>query len=107
MKPDTLYELVRKYVKFMWPFSRQIHKLPYGKNINWALLVADYRSTWSIKSDEELRQWAILDTFDMLSPHYDQPQTKATLRRWFANNNLKNVDIQYGYNGIEARGVKP
>ena len=49
MKPDTLYELVRKYVKFMWPFSRQIHKLPYGKNINWALLVADYRSTWSIK----------------------------------------------------------
>src|SRR4029453_3476245 len=27
---------------------------------------------------EELRTWAVLDTFDALSPRYDEPQTLAT-----------------------------
>lgn len=31
---------------------------------------------------EQLREWVILDTFDMFSPEYDQPQHLATVAAW-------------------------
>jgi SAM-dependent methyltransferase len=33
-------------------------------------------------SKEELREWVILDTFDMFSPAYDDPQRISTVKRW-------------------------
>jgi len=33
-------------------------------------------------SKEELREWVILDTFDMFSPAYDNPQPVKTVRKW-------------------------
>ena len=32
---------------------------------------------------DELREWIVLDTFDMLSPEYDNPQRIGTVARWF------------------------
>jgi SAM-dependent methyltransferase len=105
INPERLYKITNNYVKFMWPISKIIHRLPYGKNINWALFVADYRGKFDLEEDV-LREWAILDTFDMLAPAYDYPQTMDAVREWFKNSNLENIDIHYGHNGIEARGVK-
>ena len=36
--------------------------------------VANYEGMYGL-DDRQLREWAVLDTFDMLSPQYDQPQT--------------------------------
>ncbi|OGV59122.1 MAG: hypothetical protein A2X49_02175 [Lentisphaerae bacterium GWF2_52_8] len=105
MRQDTLYKFVSAYVKFMWPLACLIRKLPYGKQINWALMVADYRGKYELP-DALLMEWAILDTFDMLSPSYDTPQTFETFRRWFDEAGLTSVEIQYGYNGIEGRARK-
>jgi len=33
-------------------------------------------------SKEELREWVILDTFDMFSPAYDNPQRIRTVKKW-------------------------
>lgn len=33
-------------------------------------------------SKEELREWVILDTFDMYSPAYDNPQRIKTVKKW-------------------------
>jgi len=53
-----------------------------------------------------LREWALLDTFDMLAPAYDNPQTAATIKQWFKEAGL--VDIEVGHWGhLAARGVKP
>ena len=90
----------------MWPLAKLITKLPYGRNINWLLFIADYKGMFDLE-DKMLRQWAILDTFDMLSPAYDYPQHIETIKGWFQDNNLENIDIHYGYNGIEARATKP
>ena len=32
---------------------------------------------------EQLREWVVLDTFDMLSPEYDNPQRLRTVARMF------------------------
>ncbi|HEV2761364.1 MAG TPA: class I SAM-dependent methyltransferase [Pyrinomonadaceae bacterium] len=50
--------------------------------------------------EEQIRQWAILDTFDALSPAYDSPQDAPTLRAWFEEAGLEEVDVRAGGNGF-------
>ena len=105
--PEKLYPMVRRYVTAMWPLARQISRIPAaGRHINWALLVGDYRGTLDL-SEEQLREWAILDTFDMLAPAYDTPQDLETVQRWYDDAGFEEVEVHYGYNGIEGRGRRP
>jgi SAM-dependent methyltransferase len=106
MDPETLYDWVERYVHSMWPLSRLIHRLPGGKKINWQLLVADYRGVIDL-DERRLREWAVLDTFDMLAPAYDFPQTPENFRRWFVDAGLVEIDVHRGYNGVEGRGRMP
>jgi SAM-dependent methyltransferase len=106
MAPERLYRLTKRWVDVMWPLSTLIRKLPrIGPSINWRLLVADY-SPWGLQG-ALLKEWAYLDTFDMLSPRYDSPQTISTVRKWFVAAGLAEIEVRYGYNGIEGRGKKP
>jgi hypothetical protein len=48
----------------------------------------------------------VLDTFDWLSPRYDQPQTPATLRSWLEDLDLAAVEtLRVG--PLVGRGVRP
>jgi hypothetical protein len=105
MSPERLYRLTTKWVDAMWPLSRAFGKIPrIGHSINWRLLVADY--SFAGVTGDLLKEWAYLDTFDMLSPRYDSPQTLSTMRKWFGGAGLTDVEVSKGYNGIEARGKK-
>jgi SAM-dependent methyltransferase len=104
--PDNLYEFCRHYINFIWPLSKLISKIPkLGRHLNWMLLVADYRGILNLP-EKKLKEWAILDTFDMLSPKYDFPQNLPTIKKWLSEMPLKNIECSYGYNGIEARAQK-
>jgi SAM-dependent methyltransferase len=103
MDPQRLYMFVERYVYFMWPICRWINRLPYGRNLNWKLLVADYRGLYPLE-ERLLRDWAVLDTFDMLAPAFDQPQTLSVLQGWFEEAGLLEVEFGYGLNGFEGRG---
>jgi SAM-dependent methyltransferase len=108
MPPDKLYRRVTAYVDFMWPLARRLRRIPgIGKSLNWALLVADYSRLLPGADDATLKQWAYLDTFDMLSPAHDHPETLGGFRRWFREAGLTDIEAHYGYNGIEGRGRKP
>lgn len=102
----ALYRFCRKYVTYMWPVAEQLRRIPrIGRAITYRLLIPDYHGLLPL-SDEALKEWAILDMFDMVSPAYDQPQSLATVRRWFGDSRFHQVDVRYGYNGIQGRGVK-
>ena len=104
--PASLYRLVRAYIIIMWPLARVLGRIPkVGKKINWFLLVADYHGVYEL-SDSMLREWAILDTFDMLGPRYDSPQRLQAVRAWFDGGGFAQVEVHRGYNGIEGRGIK-
>jgi hypothetical protein len=45
-------------------------------------------------SEKQLREWALLDTFDWLAPAYDQPQTATTLRHWFEAADMSEIEVQ-------------
>ena len=104
--PEHLYRWCEKYITFMWPVSRFFSRLPFGLQINWFFLVADYRGVYNL-TEQQLKEWALLDTFDMLAPVYDLPQTLTAFRRWFFEEGLEEIDVHYGYNGIEGRATVP
>src|SRR4029079_11427636 len=65
--PDRLYSMVRRWVDALWPVCSIVRRIPrIGYAINWRLLVADY-SFLGLKGNM-LKEWAYLDTFDMLAP---------------------------------------
>jgi SAM-dependent methyltransferase len=105
IRPDRLYALCEAYLRLMWPITKWIHRLPRGSAINWKLLVPDYRGKYDLPNGI-LREWALLDMFDMLSPVYDNPQTLETVRRWFEDSGFTSADVNLGYNGIVGRGIK-
>ena len=106
LEPERLYRYVKRYVDLMWPLVSMVRRIPrFGPALNWRLLVADYSQEGLQGSI--LKEWAYLDTFDMLAPQYDYPQTLKTVRSWFQQALLEDVEIGDGYNGIEGRGTRP
>ena len=59
-------------------------KIKLGRIFNRFLPVCDIKRTLPENlSKEELKEWVILDTFDMFSPEHDHPQKISTVRKWF------------------------
>jgi SAM-dependent methyltransferase len=105
--PARLYRITTSYVRTMWPLARVLARIPVvGRRLNWMLLIGDYQGVLPLP-DSALREWAVLDTFDMLAPAYDAPQDRETLERWFVEAGMERIDVHAGYNGIEGRGVRP
>ncbi len=103
---NLLYKLCKWYVNLMWPVSGFLNRIPGLKGrLNFIILVADYRGVYNL-SEKILKEWAVLDTFDMLSPVYDYPQSIVAIREWFLQSCLHDIEVQYGYNGIEGRGTR-
>jgi SAM-dependent methyltransferase len=108
LRPEALYRLTRAYVERAWPLAKRVRRIPrIGPTLVWRMLVADYSREFPTASDEQLREWAVLDTFDMLSPAYDYPQTAREFRSWHQSSGLEEIEVVWGHNGWEGRGVLP
>jgi ubiquinone/menaquinone biosynthesis C-methylase UbiE len=85
-------------------------KIGLGKIVNRFLPVCDIKGTLphNLKK-EELREWVILDTFDMFSPEHDHPQRISTVKKWMEEAGVK-VNfadyISYGKENFQAAVVK-
>ena len=107
MNPQKLYKYTVRYINFMWPIARLIMKIPViGKKINWRLMIADYSILLKNADSKTLKEWAVLDTYDMVSPVYDLPETVKSFRKWHEDEGLINIDVHRGYNGVEGRATK-
>ena len=94
-----LFGMVRATVPYLLPISRLIGRIPFiGRKLRYVVPVANYDGVLPL-SEEQLLEWAILDTFDMLSPVHDQPQTLGTLRRWLEETKLADIEVfRSGFN---------
>jgi ubiquinone/menaquinone biosynthesis C-methylase UbiE len=105
LDPDRLYAGVCRWVDFMWPLAGLIRKLPKGHGINWRLMVADYSNLGL--TGEKLKEWAYLDTFDMLAPHYDLHVRAGTFAKWGADSGLQDIETEYNGHGVVMRARVP
>lgn len=94
MDHDRLLRLVERAVPWLLPVSDLVARIPVvGKKLRYAVPVMNHRHSLPELSDSQIREWAVLDTFDMLSPRFDQPQTAATLKEWMTVAALQEVEI--------------
>ena len=66
--------------------------------------VANYTNVYPLSKDQ-LKEWALLDTFDMLAPAYDNPQSPKTIQKWMKEEGLTNIEILHA-NLLAIRGIK-
>ena len=93
MQKDKLFNLLKKIVPAMLFISRLIDKIPFlGKIFKRVIPVADYSGVYPL-TEKQLSEWALLDTFDMLGPQYDSPQTKKTIYHWMSNAGINDIEI--------------
>ena len=90
---DKLFLFLKFVTPFMLALSQMVGRLGFlGKLIQRLIPVADYTNVYSL-SDEQLKEWALLDTFDMLTPKYDFPQDSKTIKKWCLDAKLSNVSV--------------
>ncbi|MEQ8228994.1 MAG: class I SAM-dependent methyltransferase [Rhodospirillales bacterium] len=102
MAPEKLYRWCKAYIDFMWPAVGILRRLPLGQAIIWRLLIADAIDDMPNADDQTLKEMAYLDTFDMLSPAFDLPQTPTTFEQWHRDCGLDNINVRLGSNGVVA-----
>lgn len=97
-------ELLRRFVEWYiprWlPIDTRLARIPkVGRFLVAVIPCWNYTGLLDLSSDE-LIAWAVLDTFDALSPMYDNPQTVESVQEWCVAADLADVDVRYGGNGI-------
>jgi SAM-dependent methyltransferase len=103
---ERLYRFTVRWVNVFWPVARLLRGSKLGRTAI-GRFIAERSEQLPGASDDLIKEWAYLDTFDWFSPTYDFPQTLGQFRSWFEAAGLAEIDVQYGYNGIEGRAVKP
>lgn len=102
LSQEKLLDWCRKVVPAYMKIFPPMH--PYNQLF---FPVKDYRGARPGFTEEQLVEYSILDTFDMLAPEYDQPKSRGTMLRWAKEAGLTDIHIQVGGNGLELRARKP
>jgi uncharacterized protein YbaR (Trm112 family) len=104
--PERLFPIVERMVAVLWPLSRGVGRIPaVGRKLRYALPVVNYEGRLPL-SPGQLKEWAVLDTFDMLSPKYDHPQRPETLRGWFEDAGFESIET-FRDGLVVGRGRRP
>ena len=92
MSHEKLYQKIDKNMDKLIKTYRFFSKLGVGRLFNRFLPICDIDGTLPKGLPyDQLRELCVLDTFDMYSPQYDQPQKISTVVKWFQQNGMKDV----------------
>jgi len=103
----TLLSGIKGAMPILFPLTNALFRLPLaGRFFMFTIPVANYVHERTLTRQQRY-DWAILDTFDMLSPQYDQPRTQAEVEEALSAAGV--VDIKRlsnpGVNIIGCKGV--
>ena len=106
ISPDRLLNFLEWFIPKWLPVDTLIKRIPILGNYLGALIPC-WNYFYTDLSSERKVEWAILDTFDALSPAYDIPVTLEEVRQWFENCRYQRFEVREGGNGIVGNGTKP
>lgn len=105
MDQSRLLRAIESSLPVLLGVSGFLGRIPVvGSALKRAVPVADYRGRYPL-SEVQRREWALLDTFDMLAPKYDSPQSARTIRRWMSSAGFDAVEVLHA-NLLVVRGRK-
>jgi SAM-dependent methyltransferase len=104
---SALRRAVEWYVPRWLPVDTRLARVPrVGRFLTAIVPCWNYTGLLPLDRDE-LRAWAVLDTFDALSPRYDRPQRLEEVEGWVREAGLEQAEVRYGGNGILVNGRRP
>jgi SAM-dependent methyltransferase len=102
---QQLFGFLKRTVPFLLMVSQGLGRVPLlGRILKRLIPIVDYTGIYPL-SDQQLKEWALLDTFDMLAPAYDNPQTAITIQRWLDAAGLVDTQVFQGRH-LVGRGTK-
>ena len=107
---NRLMQMVEANIGWLMKAEALLHNLRLGVLARF-LPIVDIKGTLpKYLSEAEQREWAILDTFDMFSPEYDNPQRINNVASMFERNG---ADVTFagfehfeGFSAAVVRGIK-
>lgn len=91
MKDETLLKTIRFVMPVAFPVTNVLFRIPVlNKVFKFLIPVANYVEEKSL-SRKQRYEWAVLDTFDMLAPTFDQPQTIRETETNLSRVGIKNI----------------
>lgn len=91
LSQESLLFVIKVSMSILFPITEVMFRLPVvGRLFMFAIPVANYvgESTLTVRQRYD---WAIMDTFDMLAPQYDQPQTYDEVERALRNEGVEEI----------------
>jgi hypothetical protein len=74
----------------LFPITELLFRLPIVcRMFEFLMPVADY--VHMPLSFRQRYRWALMDTFDMLAPTYDEPQRFENLSRWLSEERIRRI----------------
>lgn len=89
MNHQRLLKLIEKNANWLISAYKLLYQLRLGILTRFLPICDIYNTLPKSLKGNRLREWVILDTFDMFSPRYDQPQTIANVKRMVEKTGLK------------------
>ncbi len=106
LNSETLLKIIQWYIPKYLPLDTAIRKIPrFGPRLLSLIPIPCWNYIDKGFSDEERLQWAVLDTFDALSPQHDIPKTKNEFVKCCKKLSLAQYEVFYGGNGIVVNVV--
>lgn len=113
MSHEKLLGMIEKNTSWVMKLNFFFDKIGIGKLVNRFLPICDIKGTLPHNlSKDELKEWVVLDTFDMFSPQHDHPQTITTVKKWFEEFGVQVTQAGFIYYGEEkfsaavVKGIK-
>jgi len=89
---ERLFAIVQWLVPKLLPIARALAAVPIlGSRLRYLMPIMMYYRVFPFTAQQH-REWAILDTFDMLAPAHDHPQTAAAVLAWLKEAGLAGAD---------------
>ena len=103
MNQQKLFILLQKSIPKLLKASQFLGNVPLiGRFLKRLVPIVDYTGVYPL-SPSQIEEWALLDTFDMLAPAYDKPKSIRTIKRWFKQGGLKNIEV-FHHGHLVGRG---
>jgi SAM-dependent methyltransferase len=106
MPRARLFAMLESLVPRLLLLSRVLGRVPLlGGGLKRLIPVANYVGVLPLSERQHL-EWSLLDTFDMLSPEFDHPQTPETVTFWLRSAGLEQIEaLKAGH--LVGRGTVP
>lgn len=91
MSKESLLTLIKGVMPIAFPLTDVLFRIPVlGKFFMFSIPIANYVHERQLNRKQRYA-WAILDTFDMLSPQFDSPMTEAEASKILAESGVNEI----------------